>query len=60
MRQTNSFGKHTLRPRGEVSATEKSYEINVVLVCRVESRGIAEVRGFYDVFDLMSQLWLQV
>lgn len=47
-------------PKGEVPPTGKSYQISAVLVCKVEGRSISEVRAFYDVVDLMSQLGLQV
>ncbi len=46
-------------PKGEVPATGKSFRMNLVVVCRVEGGRIAEVRGFYDVPDLMTQLGLQ-
>ncbi len=46
-------------PKGDVPPTGKSYRISAVLVCKVEGRNIAEVRAFYDVVDLMSQLGLQ-
>ncbi len=46
-------------PKGEVPPTGKSYRISAVLVCRIEGSNIAEVRAFYDVPDLMSQLGLQ-
>jgi steroid delta-isomerase-like uncharacterized protein len=44
---------------GEVPATGRSYNIDTVLVCRVEGGKISEVRVFYDALDLMAQLGLK-
>jgi steroid delta-isomerase-like uncharacterized protein len=44
---------------GEVPATGRSYEIGTILVCRVDSGKITEVRVFYDALELMAQLGLK-
>jgi steroid delta-isomerase-like uncharacterized protein len=43
-------------PGGEISATGKFYKISTILVCRVEGGRIAEVKIFYDLLDLTTQL----
>ncbi len=46
-------------PSGEVPPTGRRFGMDVVLVCRVEGGLITEVRDFYDVAGLMTQLGLQ-
>jgi predicted ester cyclase len=57
--ESGTMGGPIKHAGGEVPATGKFYKISNIIVCRMDGGKIAEVRCFFDVLDLMSQLGLR-
>jgi steroid delta-isomerase-like uncharacterized protein len=46
-------------PAGEIPPTGKPYRIGTILLCRIDGGRIAEVKLFYDLLELTTQLGIK-